>query len=151
MWWISNFGNKKQVTMRFVLIQDPTLGKKEYSEILWHYGFLLDTSYLSIRPILAPKNGEINKRVWDFLPGSSRTYKSVYISITADESELLQFSTEFLKGLEITGLPPHGNPVTSHDFEGRCNSNALEKSKFNERIINWHKTLSEKYLRTLWV
>jgi len=63
------------------------------------------------RAILAPKNehgDEINKRVLDLLPGSSRTYTSVNTFITEDKSKLLQFPSEFLDSLEMTGLPYHG-------------------------------------------
>ena len=59
---------------------------------------------------MAPKNehcDEINKRVLDLLPGESRTYTSVNTLITEDESELLQFPSEFLNSLEMTGLPSH--------------------------------------------
>ncbi|XP_054259294.1 ATP-dependent DNA helicase pif1-like [Macrosteles quadrilineatus] len=70
----------------------------------------MDSSYLSKCAILAPKNEhceEINKRVLDLIPGSSKTYISVNKLITDDDSELLQFPIEFLNSLEMTGLPSH--------------------------------------------
>ena len=89
------------------LISDSDIVHQIYGQ---NSSFLLDTSYLSKCAILAPKNehcDEINKRVLDLLPGSSRIYKSVNTLITEDESELLQFPTEFLDSLEMTGLPSH--------------------------------------------
>jgi len=60
--------------------------------------------------ILAPKNehcDEINEKVVGLLPGDSRSYTSVNTLITEEESELLQFPTEFLNSLEMSGLPSH--------------------------------------------
>jgi len=70
----------------------------------------LQYSVISKMAILAPKNehcNEINKKVLDLIPGEARSYTSVNQLITEDESELLQFPTEFLNSLEVSGLPPH--------------------------------------------
>jgi len=77
---------------------------------IYGQSFPLEASDLARCAILAPKNehcDEINKRVLDLLPGESRTYTSVNTLITEDESELLQFPSEFLNSLEMTGLPSH--------------------------------------------
>lgn len=60
--------------------------------------------------ILAPKNehcNEINSKVLNLIPGTQRTYISVNNLITEDENLILQFPSEFLNSLELSGLPPH--------------------------------------------
>lgn len=60
--------------------------------------------------ILSPKNEHcdyINSKVIDLLPGKEKVYFSVNHLITENENEILQFSSEFLNSLELSGLPPH--------------------------------------------
>lgn len=60
--------------------------------------------------ILAPKNDHcktINAKVLALLTGETTTYTSVNQLITDDKNELLQFPTEFLNSIEVSGLPPH--------------------------------------------
>lgn len=77
------------------------------------YGKNLCTSTsfdLSKTAILAPKNehcDEINKKVLDLLPGNARSYTSVNTLISEEKNEVLQFPTEFLNSLEMSGLSPH--------------------------------------------
>lgn len=60
--------------------------------------------------ILSPKNDhcdEVNKRVFDLITGSSKTYTSVNSLITEGKSKLLQVLIEFSNSLEMTSLPSH--------------------------------------------
>lgn len=65
---------------------------------------------LSKVAILAPKNDHceiINRKVLSLLPGKEKTYSSINKLITENQNEFLQFFSEFLDSLEVSGLPPH--------------------------------------------
>ena len=62
------------------------------------------------RAILAPRNSdctEINDRVLANLPGESQTYVSVDVVCSDQVSDQLNFPTEFLNSLSVSGLPSH--------------------------------------------
>lgn len=66
--------------------------------------------------ILAPKNehcNKINSKVLDIISGNSRSYVSCNFLITEDENEVLQYPTEFLNSLDLSGLPPHNLELKS--------------------------------------
>lgn len=110
--FLLEIGNGQYAANDDGLVELPSslIPKLDIVSEIYGQNFPLEASYLSRRAILAPKNNhcdEINKKVLDLLPGTSRTYKSVNTLITEDESELLQFPTEFLNSLEMTGLPSH--------------------------------------------
>ena len=59
--------------------------------------------------ILAPRNidcAEINAKVLE-LPGSSQMYVSIDVIASDDVRDHLNFPTEFLNSVEVSGLPAH--------------------------------------------
>ena len=65
-------------------------------------------AWLSERCILAPLNKTtrtINTTLVEKLPGECIQYKS--LDSVPDESQAVEFPTEFLNSLEVSGLPPH--------------------------------------------
>lgn len=70
----------------------------------------LQNSDIAKMAILAPKNDhckEVNTKVLARIPTEGRVYTSVNQLVIDEERELLQFPTEFLNSLEVSGLPPH--------------------------------------------
>ena len=68
----------------------------------------LDHSWLCGRAILAPRNivvDAINRVILEAVPGDERVYSS--IDTVVDEQQVVNFPTEFLNSLDISGLPPH--------------------------------------------
>ena len=64
--------------------------------------------WLCERAILAPKNSSvnsINSQIQNFLPGISKTYKS--IDTVTDPDQAVYYPTEFLNSLEPPGMPSH--------------------------------------------
>ncbi|XP_065671664.1 uncharacterized protein LOC136089540 [Hydra vulgaris] len=60
------------------------------------------------RAILAPKNEsvtKINMQIQKMLPGNEKSYNS--IDMVMDPSEAVNYPTEFLNSLELSGCPPH--------------------------------------------
>jgi len=67
-----------------------------------------NTQWLCERAILAPLNETvrtINHQLIEVVPGDVHSYKS--IDTTVDTDQAVQYPTEFLKSLQLTGLPPH--------------------------------------------
>ena len=67
-----------------------------------------NTTWLSERCILAPLNKTtwaINTTLVEQLPGECVQYRS--LDSVPDESHAIEFPTEFLNSLEVSGLPPH--------------------------------------------
>ena len=65
-------------------------------------------SWLNERAILAPKNSDvniINQIIQEKIPGNTSSYKS--IDTVVDESETVNYPTEFLNSLDLSGIPPH--------------------------------------------
>jgi len=48
---------------------------------------------------------EINFHIQQILPGDFMSFKS--IDIVIDENKTVNFPTEFLNSLDLTGMPPH--------------------------------------------
>jgi len=78
----------------------------------------LNHNWISERAILAAKNSdvdEINFQIQQLLPGNLMCFKS--IDTVVDENETVNYPTEFLNSLDISGMPPHnlrlklGSPV----------------------------------------
>ncbi len=64
--------------------------------------------WLCKRAILAPRNDMVsttNAQLLHILPGEERAYKS--IDTVVEDSEAVQYPTEFLNSLKPPGLPPH--------------------------------------------
>jgi len=60
--------------------------------------------------ILAPKNSDcdlINNEVLSKLPGDPKTYESIDTVLSDDTNAELQYPTEFLNSVEVSGLPKH--------------------------------------------
>ena len=79
---------------------------------------LSDIQWLRDRAILAPKNcvvDTINESLLAEMEGQARSYLSV--DTVVDQDEAVNFPTDFLNDLTISGLPPHkldlkiGTPV----------------------------------------
>ena len=70
----------------------------------------LDTGRIVNSAILAPRNvdcAEINGKVLDLMPGDIQTYVSVDVINSDEVGDHLNFPTEFLNSLDISGLPAH--------------------------------------------
>nr|XP_046472567.1 uncharacterized protein LOC124214346 [Neodiprion pinetum] len=64
--------------------------------------------WLAERAILAAKNvdvNELNLKIQHLLPGELVSYKS--IDTVCDDTEAVNFPTEFLNSLDLPGMPPH--------------------------------------------
>ena len=64
--------------------------------------------WLGKRAILAPLNDtvkNINRTLINSLPGRLFTYAA--INSVVDETEAIQYPTEFHNSIEVSGLPPH--------------------------------------------
>ncbi|XP_054708558.1 uncharacterized protein LOC129218343 [Uloborus diversus] len=67
-----------------------------------------DHGWLRERAILCPKNDDVtitNDTLLTHLPGPLRTYKS--IDTVYEKDEVVNYPTEFLNSLEISGIPQH--------------------------------------------
>ena len=51
--------------------------------------------------------GKQSTKVLDLIPREVKTSISVNRLVSENDSEILQFSIDFLNSLELTGLPPH--------------------------------------------
>jgi len=81
------------------------LVSRVYPDLLLNY---TNISWLSERCILAPLNKttrSINTTLVEQLPGECVQYKS--LDSVPDENQAIEFPTEFLNSLEVSGLPPH--------------------------------------------
>ncbi|XP_024893165.1 uncharacterized protein LOC112468279, partial [Temnothorax curvispinosus] len=88
-----------------VLKKEEELAEKVYPNIEQNYK---NHEWLCERAILAPKNEsvkKINAHIQNLLPGEITTYKS--IDSVTEESQAVQYPTEFLNSLEPVGMPPH--------------------------------------------
>ena len=88
---------------------DEELFKKVFPDIVEK--FQNETPlWLSERAVLAPLNDtvkkkNINRTFINSLPGGLFTYAA--INSVVDETEALQYPTEFLNSIEVSGLPSH--------------------------------------------
>jgi len=81
------------------------LMSRVYPDLLSNF---TNITWLSERCILAPLNKTtrtINTTLVEQLPGECIQYKS--LDSVPDESQAVEFPTEFLNSLEVSGLPPH--------------------------------------------
>jgi len=81
------------------------LMSRVYPDLLSNF---TNIAWLSERCILAPLNKTtrtINATLVEQLPGECIEYKS--LDSVPDESQAVEFPTEFLNSLEVSGLPPH--------------------------------------------
>uniref|UniRef100_A0A034VSN1 DNA helicase Pif1-like 2B domain-containing protein n=1 Tax=Bactrocera dorsalis TaxID=27457 RepID=A0A034VSN1_BACDO len=78
----------------------------------------INHEWLAERAILAAKNADVdnlNLKIQQLLPGNLVSYKS--INTVCDVSEVVNFPTEFLNSLDLSGMPPHnlilkvGSPI----------------------------------------
>ena len=105
-----------------------------------------DTSWLSERAILCPKNDSVNKInqiILDMLPGESTLYRSVD-KMKSDE-EALRFPVEYLNSLNPPGLPQHkiflkiGVPVIltrNLDPPRLCNGTRLVIRNLHDNVVD---------------
>ncbi|XP_075236540.1 uncharacterized protein LOC142333392 [Lycorma delicatula] len=64
--------------------------------------------WLSARAILAAKNNDVNTinfNIQNKIPGDTTTYKS--IDTVMNQEEAVNYPTEFLKSLDLPGMPQH--------------------------------------------
>ena len=104
-----------------------------------------DHNWLCERAILCPKNDDVrvtNNELLDRLPGTIRSYKS--IDTVLEENETVNYPTEFLNSLEISGIPSHtlhlktGTPIMllrNLDPPNLCNGTRLSVKKLSNNII----------------
>ncbi|XP_063907386.1 ATP-dependent DNA helicase PIF1-like [Zophobas morio] len=62
-------------------------------------------NWLGERAILAAKNKDVNATIQNFLPGQLVSFKSV--DTVMNQDDVVNYPTEFLNSLELSGLPPH--------------------------------------------
>ena len=92
-------------TMGTFVCDIAELMSRIYPDLLSNFS---DITWLSEHCILAPLNKTtraINTTLVEQLPGECIQYKS--LDSVPDESQAVEFPTEFLNSLEVSGLPPH--------------------------------------------
>ena len=92
-------------TMGTFVTNIDELVSRVYPDLLSNHTNII---WLSERCILAPLNKTtrtINTTLVEQLPGECIQYKS--LDSVPDESQAVEFPTEFLNSLEVSGLPPH--------------------------------------------
>lgn len=104
--------------MDTIALPTVIIAKKDIISEIYGESFDLPDKFINFAnvAILAPKNehcNEINSKVIDLIPGKSRSYVSCNYLITEDENEVLQYPSEFLNSLEVSGLPPHNLKLKS--------------------------------------
>ena len=99
-------------TILYAVLKVCTPGLTQYLiKFLMHYTkvvYYTNITWLSECCILAPLNRAtraINSALVEQLPGECIQYKSV--DSVPDESQAVDFPTEFLNSSEVSGLPPH--------------------------------------------
>ncbi|XP_054723053.1 ATP-dependent DNA helicase PIF1-like [Uloborus diversus] len=104
-----------------------------------------DHPWLCERAILCPKNEDVtitNDTLLTRLPGPLRTYKS--IDTVYEKDEVVNYPTEFLNSLEISGIPQHklnlkeGAPIMllrNLDPPNLCNGTRMSIKKLHNNII----------------
>ena len=102
-------------------------------------------AWIRQRAILAPQNETvniINKALLSKVPGDVRVYKS--IDSTCEPSEAVNYPTEFLNSLELSGVPSHalelkeGAPIIllrNLDPPKLCNGTRLIVKKLSPNVI----------------
>ena len=101
-----------------------------------------DISRFSNVAILAPRNDhckDINARVLNLIPGKSTICSSVNTLVVEDESELLQFPSEFLESSEMRDLPPH-----TLELKKGCIAMLLGKLNVTRRLLNGTRLIVTK-------
>ncbi|GBL89140.1 hypothetical protein AVEN_255263-1 [Araneus ventricosus] len=109
-----------------------------------------DKKLLCQRAILSPTNDGvkiINNQLLKKLPGASQIYKSV--DTTVDTNQAVDYPTEFLNSLELSGIPAHklkiGAPIMllrNLDPPGLCNGTRLIVKKLMPNVIEAVKILT---------
>jgi len=92
-------------TMGTFVCNIDELVARVYPDLLLNF---TNIAWLSERCFLAPLNKTtrtINTTLVEQLPGDCIQYKS--LDSVPDESQAVEFPTEFLNSLEVSGLPPH--------------------------------------------
>ncbi|XP_053206261.1 uncharacterized protein LOC128390551 [Panonychus citri] len=72
--------------------------------------FTRDPLFLTDRAILCPKNihcDEINEKIVNMISGEEQTYTSLNTVVDDGSGSNINYPTEYLDTLEISGLPPH--------------------------------------------
>ena len=106
--------------------------------------------YYSDKAILCPKNVDVDRLNEDMLktsPGEGKAYLSVDVVIIGDvnSDEGLYVTTEFLKSINLSGLPPHQLTVkvgcvmkllrNLNPKNGLCNGTRLLCTSMTQRMI----------------
>ncbi|GFX56106.1 ATP-dependent DNA helicase [Trichonephila clavipes] len=105
----------------------------------------INHEWLAERAILAAKNVDVdnfNLKIQMLLPGNLVSYKS--IDTVCDDSEAVNFPTEFLNSLDLPGMPPHnlqlkvGSPIIllrNLNPPRLCNGTRLVIQKLMKNVI----------------
>lgn len=119
-----------------------TLIANVFPNIVTNY---LNHQWLGERAILAAKNIDVDSMniiIQNMLPGETISFKS--IDTVVDENEGVNYPTEFLNSLDITGLPPHhlrlkiGSPIImlrNLNAPRLCNGTRLVVKKIFGNVI----------------
>ncbi|GBP92522.1 hypothetical protein EVAR_73783_1 [Eumeta japonica] len=96
----------------------------------------INHEWLAERAILAAKNVDVdnlNLKIQMLLPGNLVSYKS--IDTVCDDSEAVNFPTEFLNSLDLPGMPPHNLQLKKSEGKGpeAHADNASFRSTLRER------------------
>ncbi|XP_050518253.1 uncharacterized protein LOC126892657 [Diabrotica virgifera virgifera] len=146
-----NIGDRKVTTDETGCIKLPTdfctivdsedaLIKQIFPDLHIQY---INHEWLAERAILAAKNVDVNNlnlKIQQLLPGDLISNKS--IDTVCDDTETVNYPTEFLNSLDLPGMPPHnlklkiGSPVIllrNLNPSRLCNGTRLVNKKIDEK------------------